>query len=44
MKSLLSESAIIPGGGEVERYADVEAKRSFAFDHVQLVSLGAGSN
>lgn len=27
----------MPGSGEQERYVDAEGKRSFAFDHVQLV-------
>lgn len=39
-QSILSEAAILPGS-ETERYIDAEGKRTFAFDHVTLVSAAA---
>jgi capping protein alpha len=37
LQSVLSEASILPGS-EPERYVDADSKRSFAFDHVTLVS------
>ena len=37
-KSILSEASLLPGSSEKERFIDAAGKRSFAFDHVDMVS------
>ena len=44
LQSLLSSATILPGtSGVEERHVDAEGKRSFAFDHITLVSIWTSS-